>query len=234
MKKSTTERKYTVSYVINELKKLGSKRNLEGMARYGIDVKKAFGVNAPSMYAFAKKIGKDHEFAQELWRSGFHEARQIAAMIDDPAQVTEFQMNKWVKDFNSWDICDGTCNNLFRKTPFAFNKVFEWCPKKEEFVRRAGFVLIATLAVHDKKRNDEDFLLFFPLLKKYSIDERNFVKKAVNWSLRQIGKRSIFLNKQVVDLALEIKSIDSKSAGWIASDALRELNNPKICARIKR
>lgn len=224
----------TVEQAIAELKKHGNQKNRDGMARYGINVDKAFGVNVPVMRALAKKIGKNHELALKLWASGYHEARHVASMIADPKQVTKSLMNKLVKDFNSWDMCDGTCSNLFRKTPFAYEKIFEWSERKEEYVRRAGFSLLAYVAVHDKKRDDKDFLQFFPLIRKHSTDERNFVKKAVNWSLRQIGKRSIYLNKEALKLAEEIKKIDSKSARWIAADAIRELTDPKILGRIKR
>ncbi|MCL4549345.1 MAG: DNA alkylation repair protein [Bacteroidetes bacterium] len=224
----------TVEEIIEELRKHYNPRNLEGMARYGINVDKAFGVNVPVLRALAKRIGTDHKLALRLWESGYHEARHIATMIDDPKLVTKTQMNKWVHDFNSWDICDGACSNLFRFTPHAFDKIFEWTERKEEFIRRTGFSLIAYLAVHDKKRDDKDFLKFLPLIKKHSVDERNFVKKAVNWALRQIGKRGKFLNKEALKLATEIKSLDSKSAKWIASDAIRELTDTKILARIKR
>ncbi len=223
----------TAQDVIEELRKYYNPCNLEGMSHYGINVEKAFGVNVPVLRALAKKIGTNHELALKLWESGYHEARHIATMIDDPKLVTKSQMNKWVRDFNSWDICDGACSNLFRFTPHAFDKIFEWTKRKEEFIRRTGFSLIAYLAVHDRKRDDKNFLKFFPLIKKHSVDERNFVKKAVNWALRQIGKRSKFLNKEALKLAKEIKSLDSKSAKWIANDAIRELTNPKILARIK-
>lgn len=235
MKKSPiTKTEYSSEQIIKELKKHGNEYNLQGMARFGINVEKAFGMNVPVMRNLAKKIGKNHKLALELWASGWHEARHVASMIDDPKLVTKTQMNKWVKDFNSWDLCDGTCSNLFRKTPYAFEKVFEWADRKEEFVRRTAFSLIAYLAVHDKKRDDKDFLLFFPLIKKYSVDERNFVKKAVNWALRQIGKRSKYLNKEALKHAKEIQALDTKSARWIANDAIRELTNPKILARIKK
>ena len=224
----------TVPEIIKELRKNYNSRNVEGMKRYGINVEKAFGLNAPFMRAFAKEIGTNHELALELWESGYHEARHIAAMIADSNRVTKSFMNKWVRDFNSWDICDGTCSNLFRKTPYAVEKIFEWCDKKEEFIRRAGFSLLCYVAVHDKKRDDKDFLQFFSLIRKHSLDERNFVKKAVNWSLRQIGKRSKYLNKEALILAQEISTLDSKSARWIAKDAIRELTDPKILSRIKR
>lgn len=223
----------TSQEIISDLKKHYNKRNIEGMARYGINVEKAFGLNAPFMRSYAKSIGKNHRLALELWETGYHEARHIASMIDDPKLVTKSQMNKWVRDFNSWDICDGTCSNLFRKTPFAMEKIYEWCERKEEFVRRAGFSLLCYVACHDKKRDDKEFLDFFPFIKKHSVDERNFVKKAVNWSVRQMGKRSRFLNKEALTLAYEIQKIDSKSARWIANDAIRELKDPKILARLK-
>jgi 3-methyladenine DNA glycosylase AlkD len=223
----------TVELVIAELKKHYNKKNIEGMERFGINVEKAFGLNAPTIKSIARKIGKNHELALQLWESGYHEARQVAFLIDDPKLVTKSQMNKWVRDFQSWDICDGACCYLFEKTDHAIEKIFEWAEKKDEYVRRAAFSLIAYAAVHQKTRDDNDFLAFFPLIKKYSTDERNFVKKSVNWSLRQIGKRSIFLNKKALQLAEEITKIDSKSARWIAKDAIRELRNPKIQARIK-
>jgi 3-methyladenine DNA glycosylase AlkD len=223
----------TTKEIISEMKKHSNLKNLEGMARYGINFDKAFGLNVPFMRKMAKQIGVNHKLAIELWDTGFHEAKHVASMIDDPKLVTKSQMNKWVKDFHSWDTCDGTCSNLFRKTPFAIEKIFEWCEKKEEYIRRAGFSLMCYVAVHDKKRDDEEFLEFFPLIKKHSLDERNFVKKAVNWSLRQIGKRSSYLNDKALKLAHEIQALDSKSARWIANDAIRELKDPKILARIK-
>lgn len=224
----------TASEIINELKKNYSEKNIAGMARYGINVQNAFGVSMPLMRNLAKKIGVNQKLSLELWDSGFHEAKHIASMIGDPERVTKGQMNKWVKDFNSWDVCDGTCSNLFRKTPFAIEKILEWAERKEEFVKRAGFSLLCYVATHHKKRDDKEFLQFLPLIKRHASDERNFVKKAVNWSLRQIGKRSRFLNKEALKTAREILELDSKAARWIARDAIRELTDPKILARIKR
>ena len=224
----------TSKEIIKELRKHYNQKNVDGMARFGIVSANAFGISAPVIKSFAKKIGKNHELALELWKTGYYDARVIAFLIDDPKLVTKSQMNSWVRDFDSWAICDGTCCYLFRKTPFAFDKIFEWADRKEEFVRRTAFSLIAYIAVHDKKRDDNEFLQFLPLIKKYSVDERNFARKAVNWALRQIGKRSKFLNKEALKLAKEIKTINSKSARWIAGDAIRELENPKILARLKR
>lgn len=219
--------------IIKKLKSLANPKNVEGMARFGINPNNTLGVSVPAVRDIAKKIGKNHKLAKQLWDSKIHEARLLAGFIDIPEEVTEKQMEKWVKDFDSWDICDQLCGNLFDKTPFAYKKTFEWSKRKEEFVKRAGFVLMAVLSVHDKKAEDKKFEKFFSLIKKHSIDERNFVKKAVNWALRQIGKRNINLNKKAVKIAKEIKKINSKSAKWIALDALRELTDDKVQERLK-
>ena len=220
--------------VLERLRSLGDARNVEGMARYGIRVTKAFGVSAPNLRALAKEIGRDHALAGQLWRTGIHDARCLAALIEDPAKVTIAQMERWVRDFDSWAVCDCACGCLFDKTPYAWDKAIEWTEREEEYVKRAGFVLMATLAVHDKKTPDERFEAFLPLIAQHATDERNFVKKAVNWALRQIGKRSRRLNSLAVQTAERIRRIDSKSARWIASDALRELTNDKVRQRLKR
>lgn len=216
-----------------ELKKHGSKKNLAGMARFGINPLNAFGVTIPVIRKIAKQIGKNHSLGSELWETGIHENRILASMISVPEKITKSQMNKWVKDFYSWDICDQVCNNLFVFSPFAYEKAIEWSLNKKEFVKRAGFVLMATLAVHSKNLSDIDFINLFPMIKKESNDERNFVKKAVNWSLRQIGKRNNNLNNKSVLLAEEILQNNSNTAKWIAKDALKELTNPKIIIRNK-
>ena len=219
--------------IIEILKREGNPQNLAGMARYGINTEHAFGINLPTLRALAKRIGKNHELALDLWKTGYHEARMIAVFTDEPAKVTIQQMNEWVRDFNSWDICDQTCSTLFDKTPFAYELAHSWSKEELEYVKRAGFVMMAALAVHDKKSPDEKLLQFLPVIERESHDERNFVKKAVNWALRQIGKRSGFLYEHSVLTAQKIAQQDSKTARWIASDALRELNDPKTIARIK-
>ena len=219
--------------IIKKLKSLANPKNVEGMARFGINPNNTLGISVYVVRDIAKKIGKNHKLTKQLWDSKIHEAKLLAGFIDIPEKVTEKQMERWVKDFDSWDICDQLCSNLFDKTPFAYKKAFEWSKRKEKFVKRAGFVLMATLSVHDKKAEDKKFEKFFPLIKKHSIDERNFVKKAVNWALRQIGKRNINLNKKAIKIAKEIKKIDSRSAKWIASDALRELTSDKVQKRLK-
>jgi len=218
----------TVKEIINHLKKNSNSKDREGMARFGINPKYALGVRVPVLRSLAKKIGKNHKLAQDLWKTKIHEARILASMIDESERVSAKQMEQWVKCFNSWDLCDQTCMNLFDKIPLGRKKAIEWTKHKEEFVRRAGFALMACLAVHDKKVKDKDFLKFFPLIKKYSTDERNFVRKAVNWALRQIGKRNENLRKQAIKIAEEILKIPSKSAKWIAADAIRELKIKKF------
>jgi 3-methyladenine DNA glycosylase AlkD len=187
----------------------------------------------PALRGIARELGRDHHLAQELWASGIHEARILACLIDEPSLATEEQMELWVKEFDSWDLCDQCCSNLFDRTGLAFEKAVEWSGREEEFVKRAGFVLMACLAVHDKKAGDEAFLEFLPLIKREAQDSRNFVRKAVNWALRQIGKRNPNLNRAAIEAAREIQKMDSRAARWIASDALRELTGQKVQSRLK-
>ena len=219
--------------VMNKLKALGRPENVAGMARYGIQPKNAYGVSAPAVRRLAKEIGTDHRLAQQLWRSGNHDARGLAALIDDHRQVTEEQMESWAKDFDSWAVVDGACNNLFWKTAFAHRKATEWAKREEEFVKRAGFTMMACLAVHDKQAPDARFLRFLAIVKRKSTDERNFVKKAVNWALRQIGKRNLRLRQAAISTAKQIQRLDSKAARWIAADALRELTSKKTVAMVR-
>jgi len=209
--------------VLERLRSLGDPKNVEGMARYGIRTKKAFGVSAPQLRQIAKELGQDHHLAGLLWRTGVHDARILAALIDDPKQVTTEQMDRWAQDFDTWAVCDSACGCLFDKTPYAWDKATEWIDRPEEYVKRAGFVLMATLAVHDKKAPNERFEAFLSLIETHATDDRNFVKKAVNWALRQIGKRNRHLNTLAIQAGERIRQIDSKAARWIAADALREL-----------
>jgi len=212
--------------IIERLKTLSNPEAVKGMARFGINPVNTYGVSVPNL----RRIARD----QRLWTSGIHEARIIAGMIDVPEMVTDAQMESWVKDFDSWDVCDQCCSNLFDKTRFAYQKAVEWSKREEEFVKRAGFTLMATLAVHDKKAADEEFLKFLSVIKDGSVDNRNFVKKAVNWALRQIGKRNHNLNEMAIKVAEEIQQINSKSARWIASDAIRELTSEAIQNRLNK
>ncbi|MCG6552867.1 MAG: DNA alkylation repair protein [Candidatus Magnetominusculus sp. LBB02] len=210
--------------IIITLKGYANPENVKGMARYGINPHNTLGVNIPVLRKMAKTIGKDHALALELWETGIHEARILAALIDSAALVTSEQLENWALNFDSWDVCDQVCSNLFDKTAYAYEKACSWSRREEEFVKRAGFVLMAALAVHDKKAGDEVFMSFFPMIKSGSSDDRNFVKKAVNWALRQIGKRNQFLCRKSIALAAEIEFIGTKTARWIAKDALRELH----------
>jgi len=222
-----------VKQVVDRLKSLGDPKAVEGMARFGIQSSNSFGVSVPKLRTLAREVGRDHPLALQLWETGLHDARLLATMIDDPEEVTIDQMDKWVRDFDSWDVVDGSCGNLFDKTPYAVAKAKDWCKREEEFVKRAGFVLMAELAVHDKEAKDKVFLDFLPVIIGGATDSRNFVKKAVNWSLRQIGKRNLKLNKAAASTALKIRKIESGSAKWIASDALRELKSPQVLKRLR-
>ena len=212
---------------------MGDPKAVEGMARFGTQSSNSFGVSVPKLRTLAREVGRDHQLALKLWGTGLHDARLLATMVDNPEEVTIDQMDSWVRDFDSWDVVDGSCGNLFDKTPFAVSKAKEWCKREEEFVRRAGFVLMAELAVHDKEAKDIVFLDFLPMIIGGASDKRNFVKKAVNWALRQIGKRNQKLNKAAVSTALKIQRMESGAAKWIASDALRELKSSQVKKRLR-
>jgi 3-methyladenine DNA glycosylase AlkD len=221
----------TCDDLLRHLRALASPTNVAGMARYGISPDNTLGVPMPELRRIGREVGKDHDLALELWDSGVHEARILAALVEDPRRVTEQQMESWVRDLDSWDVCDQCCGNLFDRTILAYQKAIEWSGREEEFVKRAGFVLMAQLAVHDKKAGDQRFLDLLPLIRREAEDQRNFVKKAANWALRQIGKRNPRLNAEAVQTAREILQMDSKSARWIASDALRELTSEAVQSR---
>lgn len=203
------------------------------MARFGIRARKAFGVPAPRLWNLAREFGPDHDLALALWKSKVHDARILASLIDEPGLVSAGQMDRWAKEFDNWAVCDSCCFHLFDQTRFAFRKAKQWSRQRKEFVRRAGFALMASLAVHDKQAPDVLFLKFFPQVKGAARDERNFVRKAVNWALRQIGKRNRALNRKAVKLARDLRKIDSSSARWIAADALRELEGAAVRRRLK-
>ena len=224
----------TVEEALNKLKAQARPDQLEGMARYGMSPERRLGVSVPEMRKIAKETGKDHLLALALWKSGIPEAMMVASMVDIPEEVTEEQMEEWVKDFNSWDVCDQVCMNLFDKTPLAWKKVVDWSRREEEFVKRAAFSLIACLAWHDKKALDEKFIGLIPVIEEAATDERNFVKKAVNWALRHIGKRNPNLNAVAIQAAQEIQKMDSRSARWIASDAIRELESEPVQRKLKK
>ena len=219
--------------VIQELKSLSNPRSVEGMARFGISSEKTLGISIPNLRKLAKRCGSNHRLALELWQSQLHEARILASMVDNPIEVTPEQMDGWTADFNSWDVCDQCCLNLYVKTPRSFSRVVEWSGAKEEFVQRAAFALVACIAFKDKKATNKQLVTFLPLIERESKDGRNFVKKAVNWALRQIGKRNKALNKEALKSAYSIKEIDSRSARWIAADAIRELESEAVQRRLE-
>ena len=209
------------------MKSMANPDNVRGMARFGINPNNTLGIAIPALRKIAKAAGRNQKLSLDLWESGIHEGRLLAAFVGEPAQIDENQMEQWAKDFDSWDICDQVCSNLFDKTPEAYNKAVEWSRREEEFVKRAGYVLMACLAVHDKTSDNFRFLPFFPIIKRGSLDERNFVKKAVNWALRQIGKRNDTLNRSAIQCAEDMLLENPKPFRWVARDALRELRNWK-------
>ncbi len=223
-----------VKKIIQDLKEMSNPKFRSGMSHFGIQAETALGIKIPVLRSYAKQYKKQHELALELWKSKIHEAKILAIMIADPAQVDEDFMEAWIKDFYSWDLVDGACSALFCRHPLAFIKAVEWTKRKSEYEKRSGFSLMAYLAVHDKKAADKKFIDLLPFLEKEAHDERNFVKKAVNWALRQIGKRNVVLHKEAIACAYRIKQQESKSAKWIAADALRELEGEKYRALVKK
>ncbi len=223
----------TLSEVLKTLESKHDPAAVRGMARFGITAAKAYGWSTPALKKLAREIGKDHDLAARLWSTGSLEARALAGLIGEKEKVSERQMDDWANDFDSWAVCDGACLNLFRYTPFAYKKCMEWSGRPEEFVKRGAFALMACLAVSDKTAGDRVFLRFLPVIKRHADDERNYVKKAVNWALRQIGKRNQRLNRAAIKAAQEIQRLDSPSARWIASDALRELRSTAVQQRLK-
>jgi 3-methyladenine DNA glycosylase AlkD len=218
--------------VLDELRALGDPAAREGMARFGITTDRAYGVSVTTLRGVAKRLGTDHALAQALWDTGVHEARILAALVEDPAQVTRAQMDRWARDFDSWDVCDGCCYGLFDRTPFAWEKARQWSGRRPEYVKRGAFAIIAALAVHDRHAPDERFLEFLPIVRREAGDDRNFVKKAVNWALRQVGKRNASLNAAAIDTALAIREDGTRAGRWIAADALRELRSEAVQARL--
>jgi len=228
------QRLYTVDRVLEMLRAKARPDQLEGMSRYGMATEGRLGTSVPEMREIAKQIGKDHGLALALWETGVAEARIVAAMVDDPKQMTEEQMERWVKNIDSWDICDQVCMNLFEKTPLAWKKILDWSEREEEFVKRAAFVLAACLAWHDNTAGDGAFVRILPILGRGATDDRNFVRKAVNWALRNIGKRNINLNKAALETAKDILGMDSRSARWVASNAIRELESEAVQRRLRK
>jgi len=224
----------SVKEVLERLRAKARPNQLEGMARYGMTAERRLGVSIPDLRRAARELGKDHRLAIQLWETRIPEARILAGMIDEPEKLSETQMENWVRGINSWDVCDQVCMNLFEKSPLAWKKIHDWSERKEEYVKRTAFALIACLAWHDKDAEDEKFIKLLPVIRRGATDERNFVRKAVNWALRNIGKRNTSLNKAAIKTAKEILQIDSNVARWIAMDAIKELQNEAVQRRLRK
>lgn len=222
----------TAADIVAQLRAHAKAGNLSGMARYGINVSNRLGVSIPELRRLAKAAGRDHRTALELWATGIAEAKIVASMIAVPAELTEEQMEAWVKDFDSWDVCDQVCMNLFSKSPLAQRKISDWAAREEEFVKRAAFALLACVAWNNRQATDEELRNFLPLVKQAATDERNYVKKAVNWALRNVGKRSLPLNQAAIAVARELAQLDSKAGRWVGKDALRELESAEVKRRL--
>jgi len=222
----------TVAAVLAQLERRGSRRNRDGMARYGIVADQVFGVSVGTLRTLGKQLGRDHELALALWQSGWYEARMLTAFVDEPARVTPAQMDRWCRDFDNWAICDALCFHLFDKTPHAFGKVAQWAKRKDEFEKRAAFALLAALAAHDKAAADEAFLRSLPLVERAATDPRNFVKKGVSWALRGIGHRDAALHAAAVALAQRLAASPDATARWVGKDTLRDLLRPLVLRKV--
>jgi 3-methyladenine DNA glycosylase AlkD len=221
----------TADEALGRLRALADPSRLAGMGRYGIATDHAYGVTVGELRKLAREIGRDHGLAAELWDSGMHEARILAGMVDEPALVDDAQFERWAGDFDSWDLCDQVCQNLFRRTPRAYAKAVEWTAREELFVKRAGFALVAGLAVADKKADDARFAALLEPLAAGADDDRDLVRKGASWALRSIGKRSTALHELAIGTALELSGREGRGARWVGSDALRELRSPRVRAR---
>ncbi|CAJ36761.1 DNA alkylation repair protein [Methanocella arvoryzae] len=226
--------KLTCEDVVSLLRSFSDPAIIAGMPRYGIPTDHALGVSTTRINEIAGRIGTDHDLALMLWDTGIHEARMIAAIVDDPALVTGEQMDRWAADFYSWDMCDQCCMKLFDRTSIAYEKCFEWSLDEREFVKRAAFANMASLALYDKQAPDGQFRQFFPVIIRESTDGRNMVKKSVNWALRQIGKRNLALNAEAIAVGRELLKSDSSAARWIARDAVKELESEAVQQRLKK
>ena len=223
-----------VKDVLASLERRGTKRTRDGLPRYGIHTTKAFGVPVGTIQQIAKKLGKDHDLALALWDTGWYEARMLTAFVDEPERVTAGQMDRWVRDFDNWGICDTLCFHLFDRTPHAWRKVTQWSTRREEFVKRTAFALLASLALHDKKTADAPFLKGLELVERAATDERNFVKKGVSWALRLVGRRNQALNEAGVETSRRLADSDDRTARWIGRGALRELTGPVVRKKLAR
>ncbi len=221
-----------VQSALAALEQMSTQHDRENLARFGITASKAFGVSMANIQVLAKRLGRSHELAAALWETGWYEAQMLTSFVDEPARVTPEQMDRWCRDFDNWGICDTVCFKLFDRTPHAWAKVTEWSGESDEFVKRAAFALLASLAGHDKKAGDEPFLKALPLIERAATDERNFVKKGVSWALRGAGRRSPALHAAAVELARRLAASPEAAARWVGKDALRDLTKPAVLSRL--
>jgi 3-methyladenine DNA glycosylase AlkD len=222
-----------VREVIALLKRKGTKRNRDGLARYGIVARKVIGVSVGELKQIGKQIGRDHDLALALWKTGWYDARMLVPFIDEPDKVTAAQMDRWAKDFDNWAVCDALCFHLFDRTPHTWKKIHDWSRRREEFVKRAAFALIAGVALHDKKAPDAPFLRALKLIEREAPDNRNFVKKGVSWGLRVLGRRNRALNRAAVEVSRRLVASPEPAAAWIGRDAFRELTSPMVQRRLR-
>ncbi len=215
-----------VGEVLSRLRQMQNPAAVQALQKQGVTPRAALGVSDQDLRKLAAEIGVDRLIAQQLWASGIHDARVLASMVDDPARVTPKQMERWVRDFDSWALCDACCVNLFDKTPFAYAKAVAWSARKEEYVKRAAFSLVAALALSDGKAADNEFLRFVPIIKREAADERPFVRKSIAWALKEVGRRNKSLKKLALETARELDKLEAKSAHWIAAEAIKELTAP--------
>jgi 3-methyladenine DNA glycosylase AlkD len=220
-----------VDSALAALEEMSTQHDRENLARFGINATKAFGVSMANVQALAKRLGRSHELAEALWQTGWYEARLLTSFVDEPARVTPEQMDRWCRDFDNWGICDTVCFKLFDQTPHAWAKVKEWSGEDDEFVKRAAFALLASLAGHDKKTGNERFLATLPLIERAATDERNFVKKGVSWALRGIGRRNAALHAAAMEVARRLSASREPAARWVGKDALRDLTKPAVLSR---
>ena len=220
--------------VLTWLQRRGTRRTVEGMARYGLHAKRAFGVPMGTLLSLRKRLGQDHALSLALWESGWYEARLLAALVGDPQRVTRRQMDAWAASFENWGDCDTVCFKLFDRTPYAWEKARQWSASPREFVRRGGFVLMACLAAHDKAAHDTRFLALLPLIAKGARDDRNFVKKGVSWALRMIGRRNLALHTAALGVAERLAESEEAACRWVGKDAVRELTSPKVRSALAR
>jgi 3-methyladenine DNA glycosylase AlkD len=221
-----------VREALSSLEQMGTQRDRENLPRFGITATKAFGVSVTNIRALAKRLGRSHQLAAALWDTGWYEARMLASFVDEPARVRRTQMERWCRDFDNWAICDTLCLHLFDRTPHAWAKVAEWSDKRDEFVKRAAFALLASLATHDKRAADEPFVEGLRLIERAATDDRNFVKKGVSWALRRIGRRNSALNEAAVKLARRLLASAAPAARWVGRDALKELTSPAVTRQL--